>query len=137
MTFRNLWLIANRRAVLTGSLLFVTVFYSSVAVTAPRELEKITVWGGNPTVKVVGRTSIAPIEETTLLYHVRFDDLDLTTSNGANALRERVIGAARHACDDLDKMHLRWSKDINCIRSAEKNARSQVEDAIKQAQHRR
>ena len=70
-------------------------------------------------------------------YHVRFDDLDLTTSNGANALRERVIGAARHACDDLDKMHLGWSKDINCIRSAEKNARSQVEDAIKQAQHRR
>ena len=137
MTFRNLSLIANRRAVLTGSLLYVTVFSSPAALTAPTELEKITVWGGSPTEKVVGRTSIAPIEETTLQYHVRYDDLDLTSSDGANALRERVIGAAKNACADLDKMYFRWSKDISCIRSAEKNARAQVEDAIKQAQNRR
>ena len=137
MAIRNLSLIADRPAVLTGSLLLFAVLSSSAGLAAPKELEKITVWAESPTGKVAGRTSIATIQETTLHYHVRYDDLDLTTSDGARALKKRVTGAARNACADLDKMYLRWSKDVSCIRKAEKNARSQVQDAIKQAQYGR
>lgn len=125
----------GRRAALTVSLLLIAVFSSSPALSAPKQLEKITVWGENITENVVGRSSIAPITETTLQYHVRFDDLDLATRGGEDALRDRVISAARKACADLDRMYFRWGKDVSCIRSAEKSARPQVEEVIKQARH--
>jgi len=133
----NLSLIVNWRALVKGSLLLITVFSSSVASTAPKELDKIVVWGASPTHRVVGRSSIAPIMETTLQYRVRYDDLDLATNDGADVLRKRVTGAANRACADLDRMYFSWSRDVSCIRKAERSARSQVEDAIKQAQHGR
>jgi UrcA family protein len=134
MIHKNRKLVLRQRAVLTVSLLLTTMFGSTTALTAPTQLEKITVWGGVPIQKVVGRSSIAPISQTTLQYHVRYDDLDLATRDGADVLRERVMGAAKSACADLDRMHFSWAKDVSCIRSVERNVRSQVENAIKQAQ---
>ena len=134
MALRNPLHFADRRTVVAGSLLFITAFSTSAALAAPKQLEKIIVWGESPAETVVGRTSIAAITETTLQYHVRYDDLDLATRDGADALRERVIDAAKQACADLDRMSVSWSKDIACVRSAEKSARAQIEDTIRQAQ---
>jgi UrcA family protein len=47
----------------------------------------------------------APIEDVYVSRAVPYDDLDLTTDDGADELRARVTQAAYSACEELDEFH--------------------------------
>jgi len=83
--------------------------------------------------KVVGRSFTGPMKESTLQYHVRYDDLDLASDDGAETLRKRVQDEARKACADLDKRNSNLGRDLSCVAAANKSANLQVDYAIKLA----
>jgi UrcA family protein len=73
----------------------------------------------------------APIEDVALSSAVRFDDLDLTTSWGAHALRERVRETARTLCRKLDVRYpISVSGDPPCYDEALRDAMAQADAAI-------
>lgn len=85
---------------------------------------------------VVGRSTIgAPIEQVTLTRRVSYSDPDLTTYNGAVALKRRVREAAREACGKLDDLYpLEARQAPTCIGKAVADASRQVDGAIARAQ---
>ena len=82
---------------------------------------------------VVGMSFTGPMKESTLQNHVRYDDLDLASDDGAETLRKRVQDEARKACADLDKRNSNLGRDLSCIAAANKSANLQVDYAIKLA----
>jgi UrcA family protein len=65
-----------------------------IIVTAPREPAFREEGSGTRGIEL-------PPSKVSLASHVRYDDLDLTTWDGANELRWRVRQAARHVCGTL------------------------------------
>jgi UrcA family protein len=61
---------------------------------------------------------------------VNYADLDLATSTGATALRERVDQAARMGCRALDRARPFVGADLDCPRLAVREAEPQVAAAI-------
>ena len=110
---------------------------TSAVIAAEPVMEEITVHATRPEVSEAGRSTVgAPIELITLEYKVSYADLDLATSLGADALRERVKGTAELACDDLNKKYSLSERDRSCVASTEKDAMASAEAAIKLAQAR-
>jgi len=84
-----------------------------------------------PSVKIVGRDAdLTPIEQTTITAHVSFDPIGLTTNSGVALLKDRVIKAARQACNAADPTE---PDDGTCALEAVKAAQPQIEAAIARA----
>lgn len=77
-----------------------------------------------------------PITQYELRYRVSYADLDLATTNGADALKKRVRDAAQSACKDIDKLNRFPDQDPACARKAESNAMPEVDAAIAAAHDR-
>jgi UrcA family protein len=75
----------------------------------------------------------APIENVSLSREVRFDDLDLRTSGGANALRDRVRQAALNLCQQLENQYVAIDDNRPCYRTAYDDAMDQVNAAVQNA----
>jgi UrcA family protein len=133
MTYKNSLLADWRLAGITSAVLLGGMFASSAALAAEPAMEEVHAHVERPAEKFVGRSFTGPMKETTLQYHVRFDDLDLASGDDADRLRERVTDAARQACADLDKRHASLGRDLSCIAAARKSAELQVDYAIEQA----
>ncbi|HTQ15272.1 MAG TPA: UrcA family protein [Rhizomicrobium sp.] len=92
-----------------------------VIVAAPRRRERSSVTG-------------APIVDVAWQRGVRFDDLDLTTAQGAHALRERVRITARELCRRLDAAYpIGVPGSPPCYRTAVDDALAQADAAIADA----
>jgi UrcA family protein len=73
----------------------------------------------------------APIDVVSMTTVVRADDLNLNTRWGAHRLRDRVVGAARTACDQLDEMNpVTIDSTSDCVAGAVTRARYDVEDQL-------
>lgn len=106
----------------------------TVLAADPQPEAQVTIRAERPTKEVVGRTSSGvPIEEYQLSYRVTFEDLDIATPVGAQALKARVRTAAYSLCEDLDKLYPMAEQDRSCARKAEDGAMSQVNAAITMA----
>jgi len=80
----------------------------------------------------------APIEDISISQPVRFDDLDLRTEWGADALRKRVLATARRLCSQLDSRYPAnfyppTSDSPPCFPVARDIGLSQADDAIARA----
>ena len=96
---------------------------NSIVVMAPRERQ-------------TGRTSSGiPIQTVSTQAVVEYDDLDLSTAAGAEALRERVATAARNSCEWLDELYPLANPigSDDCVEEAVGSAEAQVEAAIQAA----
>jgi UrcA family protein len=75
----------------------------------------------------------APIVDVAVQREVRFDDLDLRTTWGARALRERVRTTALNLCQQLENQYVTLDDNPPCYRTAYEGAMDQAEDAIRDA----
>ena len=73
----------------------------------------------------------APIQDVAISEAVRFDDLDLTTREGAHALRERIKHTASRLCRNLDESYApSITSTPVCYDQAVNDAMAQADDAI-------
>jgi len=76
----------------------------------------------------------APIEDVSLSREVRFDDLDLGTVWGQDALRDRIRRTAMSLCQDLENRYpVTADGSPPCYRTAYDDAMDQAESAIRNA----
>lgn len=133
MTFKNSLLADWRRASFTSVLLLGAMCASSVALAAEQQMEEIHTHAERSAESIVGWSFTGePIKKVTLQYHVRYDDLDLASSDDIDALRKRVTVAALQACADLGKRYANLSSNLSCSAAARRSARLQVDRAIAQ-----
>jgi UrcA family protein len=94
------------------------------------DLDPITI--SAPVMKTVGDSSTPgmPVENVTVKATITPDALSLTTDSGVALLKEKVLEAAREACDAADPFT--WD-DLDCIYEAVKSAKPQVHAAIARA----
>jgi UrcA family protein len=134
MWFKNSPLSDWRRTGFISALLLASMFASSVALAVEQAMEEVHAHVQRPAEAIVGWTFTGmPMKKMTSQYHVRYDDLDLASNEGADILRTRITHAARHACADLGKGFRMLGPDRSCITAARKSARSQVDHAIARA----
>jgi UrcA family protein len=95
------------------------------------DLGAITI--STPSVQKIGRDDAtgAPIELVTVSARVKFDPVTLTTNSGVALLKDDVLTAARKACYDAGPSAM--ADDSECVRSAVKSAKPQVNAAIARA----
>lgn len=109
----------------------------STVLAAETEIGAVTIRAYRPVEARVGRTSSGvPVISYELTHKVSFDDLDLASAAGADALRQRVREAAAAACADLDKMYPLVESDRDCANKAAKEAMAEAEAAIAAARTR-
>jgi UrcA family protein len=78
----------------------------------------------------------APIENVSLSRDVRYDDLDLTTPEGARELRERIRFTAQQECRQLDTMYpIAADGSPPCYRTAVEDGMQQADEAIDRARN--
>jgi len=81
-------------------------------------------------------SSLAPTSATKLSVAVRYDDLDLTTRDGAHELRDRVRGAAHDVCETLEqRFPIAAVPQEPCYRSAVDAGLRRADNAISGARH--
>lgn len=98
-----------------------------VIVTAPRPHPQFREEGGGGL-----RSMDVPPEKVSLTTHVRYDDLDLLSPEGAHELRVRVREAAHHVCRDLAEAYpfYRIANSESCYREAVDSALVHANEAI-------
>ena len=133
MIFKNSLLADCKRACFITTVLFGAMFASFVVFAAEQQMEEVHAHVEGSADKIVGRSFTGHMIESKLQYHVRYDDLELASDDGAETLRKRVKDAARKACADLDKWNSNLGRDLSCIAAANKSANLQVDYAIKLA----
>lgn len=122
------------RSTLSCLALALCVLAPLAAVAAETPIPEVKIWAERPTVKENPFSSIGePLTQIEVHYHVSYSDLNLAATADADLLRERVAEAAEMACADLDRLYPLPEPDRSCVRRAERNAMSQVDDAIQQA----
>jgi len=131
--FKNSPLADCRQACFITTVLFGATFAASVAFAVEPQMEEVHAHVEGSAEKIIGRSFTGPMVESTLQYHVRYDDLDLASDDGAETLRKRVKDAARKSCADLDTWNSNLGRDLSCIAAANKSAKLQVDYAIKLA----
>lgn len=134
MTFKvslyNTWL----RASFTSALLLGAMFISPVALSAELLLEEVHTHVERPTEEFVGQSMTGlPLKKMQMQYHVRYDDLDLTSKDDIKTLRKRVTKAALIGCANLGKRTGSLGPSRSCATAAARSANSQVDRAIAQA----
>jgi UrcA family protein len=79
-----------------------------------------------------------PPEQTTLSLAVAYNDLDLTTRDGARELRERVRDAAHNICGELASRYpIRMAVSEPCYKKAVENGLNRADTAIHEARYDR
>ncbi len=125
---------SSMKAKLGASLLIGFMCASSAAFSADQPIEEVHSHGERPTEEVVDQSMTGQdIKKVKMQYHVRYEDLDLTTSDGVKALRNRVTKAALQACADLGRRYGNLRPDNSCAAAARRTANSQIDLAIEQA----
>ncbi|HEX4051287.1 MAG TPA: UrcA family protein [Steroidobacteraceae bacterium] len=114
---------------------------ASIAVAAPavNELPEVVVEAGPAIKTIVGQAygTGAPIEKTTMDYHVSYADLDLVKHADVLELNKRVETAAHTACQQLDELNpIERPKLRSCMDDAVRGASQQIREAITSAQAR-
>ena len=100
--------------------------------------DEIVVRSEAPVATEVGRSrNQRPVVLVEAQHFIRVDDLDLTTSVGADALLKRVQTVARKSCSKLSSMFKDPDPDPSCVRDAVKGAIPQIEAAISEAKGQR
>lgn len=125
-----------RRASVCLMLLLGFMCASSAAFSADQQIEEVHTHIESPAEKVVGQSVTGqPIKMTSLQFHVRYDDLDLTSKDGVKALRKRVTKAALRGCADLGKKTQNLGNNWSCSAAARRSANSQIDQAIERARY--
>lgn len=98
--------------------------------------------GPNESIEVIAprlphdNSSMAPTSATKLSMQVRYDDLDLTTRDGARELRSRVRDAAHNVCETLEaRFPIPAVPQEPCYRSAASSGLARADNAISDARH--
>jgi UrcA family protein len=101
-----------------------------VIVTAPRPHAQFREEGGGGL-----RSMDVPPEKVSLTTHVRYDDLDLMSPDGARELRTRVREAAHGVCRDLTEAYpfYRIANSPSCYHEAVDRALVHANEAIARA----
>lgn len=101
-----------------------------VIVTAPRPHAQFREEGGGGL-----RSMDVPPEKVSLTTHVRYDDLDLLSPEGAHELRARVRAAAHGVCRDLAEAYpfYRIANSPSCYREAVDSALVHANEVISNA----
>jgi len=74
--------------------------------------------------------------KTTLSRNVPYDDLDLTTRDGARELRARVVATAREVCTELREAYpYREQPGEKCFQGAYRDALVRADAAIREARY--
>jgi UrcA family protein len=91
-----------------------------------------------PSTTVIGRSDTGfPIVLVEIEHKVRFDDLDLATTAGADALIRRVSDTARKGCLEVDRvLSPQSSPSRACMNDAVSEAMPQIDSAIQEAKAR-
>ena len=128
-------LFADWRRVKLGSVLLLGVTCMSfVAFGAEQQIEEVHTHVEKPSEQVVGFSMTGqPLKKVDLQYHVRYDDLDLTSKDGVKALRKRISIAAREGCADLGRRYGKLGNNLSCSAAAMRSANAQVDQAIARA----
>lgn len=135
MTFNISLPVDWRRASFYAALLLGAMFASSVALAADQQMEEIHTHADRPTENTIGWSFTGePITKVTIQYHVRYDDLDLASSDDVDTLRKRVTVAAFQACADLGRTYSNLGSNLSCSATARRSARLRVDRAIAQQQ---
>ncbi|HWG76222.1 MAG TPA: UrcA family protein [Steroidobacteraceae bacterium] len=105
-----------------------------VASAETESLPEVMVQAGPVTQTVVGRRAIsgAPVVRTAVEYRVSYRDLDLAKHADVLTLQQRIEGAARSACGQLDELmpiDSNHQQTRECIESAVRDAAPQLEQA--------
>jgi UrcA family protein len=81
---------------------------------------------------IVGKSPIgAPIKELSIRSRVAYNDLDLTTAEGAAALQKRVADTAKSTCKEIKiDIPAEGSSVEQCVKDALAGAQPQVDKAI-------
>jgi len=91
--------------------------------------------------KQLGKTSTGiPIETAEITMVVHYGDLSLDTNSGQALLKGRVADAARDACERINPEYpagTLGTSDAECINTAIRGAKSQVDSAIAAANPRK
>lgn len=108
----------------------------SAPVMAQDSSEDITIYAPRLHVEPGGRDALP--EKVSLSRAVSYDDLDLTTYEGARDLRYRVRDEAREVCRQLaDAYPVYQIQGANCLRDATRDALIQADHAISDAREYR
>lgn len=102
-------------------------------VAAAEDMGEVTVQASRVvSVKDVGRNASGlPIQEVSLSYGVRIQDLDLASDVGVKELKKRVTAAARVACFELGRQYPdSLPKGADCTRQATDKAMVRVNELI-------
>ena len=122
------------QTILTSALLIGAMCALPIAASAEQLIEEVHTHVERPTEEVVNQSMTGQdIKKVEMQFHVRYDDLDLTTKDGVKALKKRVTKAALRGCADLGKRYGNLKPDIRCTIAAKKSARAQIDRAIEQA----
>lgn len=129
-------LFADHRPInFTSVLVLSAICASSLAFGAEQQLEEIHTHAERPAETIIDWSMTGqPIKKAELRYDVRYNDLDLTSSDGVKALRKRVTHAALRACSDLGRRYASLGPGSSCSAAARRSAKLQVDHAIAQAQ---
>jgi UrcA family protein len=123
-----------RKASFTFALLLGGTCASSLVLSAEQQIEEVHAHGERPTEEIVGWSMTGqPMKKVELQYHVRYDDLDLASRDGVDALRKRVVKAALRGCADLGRNYGSIGHSHSCSDAAIRSANAQVDRAVAQA----
>ena len=97
-----------------------------------QQLEGVDVEASRIVKERLGTSSVnAPIEAISLNYRVSYSDLDLSTHDGAVALKDRVNEAAKAACRQISQLYPSATPDdASCTKQAVDSAMPSVKKAI-------
>jgi UrcA family protein len=131
MTLKNSLISDKQRVSFTSALLLGAMFAWPLALSAEQLMEEVHTHAERPSETIVGWSMTGqPLTKVKLQYHVRYDDLDLASDDGAKALRKRVTIASRQACIDLGMRYGMLGRDHSCSAAARRSAKVQVDNAI-------
>ena len=75
-----------------------------------------------------------PVQKISFSRHVRYDDLDLRTADGARELRLRIRDTARDICEQLAAAYpIPEAPGTSCYKTALEDARLRANEAIRDA----
>jgi UrcA family protein len=109
---------------------------SVTGIVIAQDTGEVTVQASRVVKKTIGTTSSGiPIQDVSLSYGVSTTGLDLSSSNGAAALKKRVADAAAAACKELGRQYPSSTpEDADCAKKATDKAMVKVDELIAASQ---
>jgi UrcA family protein len=95
----------------------------------PNQVTQVTVSVPRERVVALDKT-LQPIKEVSITAHVKYNPVSLTTNSGVALFKDRVLQAARQACDAAAPGE---PDDGTCVHNALRAAQPQITAAIERA----